>query len=52
MSVAITKAIELTNTLYDYLIGLDETGLFPFLSGWPSEPFKTRIVFQNRIPVV
>ena len=52
MSVVNTKAVEIANTLHDYLIGLDEIGLSPFLSGWPSEPFKTRIVFQNRLPVL
>lgn len=52
MSVSNTKAIELVNIIYDYLIGLDEIGLSPFLSGWPSEPFKTRIVFQSTLPVL
>ena len=47
-----TKTIALVNLIYDYLIGMDDVCLAPFLADWPSKPFKTRIVFQRRLPVL
>jgi len=47
-----TKAIELADVLYGYLMGLDESGLAPFLAAWPSKPFKNRMVFQSTLPVL
>ncbi len=47
-----TKTVELVDSIYDYLIGLDEIGLFPFLWGWPSTPFNTRMVSQIGFPVL
>ncbi len=52
MSVADIKIIELVNIIYDYLISLDEISLSPFLSEWPSQPFKIRIATQSRLPVL
>jgi hypothetical protein len=52
MPVANTKVVELENIIYDYLIGLDEVALSPFLAIWPSKPFKTRIVPQRILPVL
>lgn len=52
MSVSKTKAIELVNIIYDYLIGIDEIYLSPFLSDWPSKPFKTRTVSHSTLPVL
>jgi hypothetical protein len=52
MSVDTSKAIEFANIIYDYLIGLDETLLSPFLDDWPSKPFTTRIMSPNILPVL
>ncbi len=52
MSIAHTKAIELVDTIYDFLKGLDESRLSPFLGDWPSKPFKTRIISRTRLPVI
>jgi len=50
--MSISKTIELVNIIYDYLIGIDEICLSPFLAYWPSKPFKTRIVSQSTLPVL
>jgi hypothetical protein len=47
-----TKIIELVNLVYDYLSGMDDECLEPFLAAWPSQPFRTRIVFPKKFPVV
>lgn len=47
-----TKTIGLVNLIYDYLIGMDDVCLAPFLADWPSKPFKTRIVSQRKLPVL
>ena len=47
-----TKTIELVNLIYNYLIGMDDVCLAPFLADWPSKPFKTRIVSQRKLPVL
>ncbi|MCD4742835.1 MAG: dimethylsulfoniopropionate lyase, partial [Desulfobacteraceae bacterium] len=52
MPVADTKIIELVNIIYDYLCDLDEISLSPFLSEWPSKPFKIRIAAQSKLPVL
>jgi hypothetical protein len=52
MSTSKIEAIELVYVIYDYLIGIDNICLAPFLAGWPSEPFKTRTVPQNTLPVL
>ena len=52
MAAASTKAMALANAVYDYLIGLDEIGLSPFLKDWPCEPFNTRFVSQTDLPVL
>lgn len=52
MSTFKTEAVELANIIYDYLIGLDDIRLAPFLADWPSKPFKTRTVFQSTLPVL
>jgi len=52
MSVAITKAVELADIIYDYLTALDEIDLVPFLANWPSKPYKIRIVSQRTLPVL
>jgi hypothetical protein len=46
------KTIKLVNKIYDYLIDLNENGLFPFLSDWPGKPFETRTVLPGTLPVV
>lgn len=50
--MSVTIIIELANLIYDYLAGMDDTGLAPFLADWPSKPFKTRSVSQSRLPVL
>lgn len=52
MTASKTKAIELVYVIYDYLIGMDDICLAPFLADWPSEPFKTRTIFQSTLPVL
>ncbi len=47
-----TKTIELVNLIYDYLIGMGDICLAPFLADWPTSPFTTRIVSPNRLPVL
>ena len=47
-----TKTIELVNLVYDYLSGMDDECLEPFLAAWPSQPFKTRCVSQKNLPVL
>jgi len=50
--MSVSKTIELVNIIYDYLIGIDENCLSPFLADWPSKPFKTRTVSQSTLPVL
>lgn len=52
MSAAINIAIELTNTVHNYLLGIDGSHLKAFLIDWPSQPFQTRTVLQNSLPVL
>jgi Dimethlysulfonioproprionate lyase len=52
MSVLEAKAIELVDTLYDYLIDVNDIRLATFLAHWPSEPYKTRTVSPNTLPVL
>jgi hypothetical protein len=52
MSASETKAVALVKVMYDYLIGLDDTHLAPFLADWPSKPFKTRTVSRSTLPVL
>jgi Dimethlysulfonioproprionate lyase len=47
-----TKVTELIDTIYDYLIGMDDSHLTPFITCWPSKPFKTRTVSTNSLPVL
>lgn len=44
--------MQLVDSIFDYLNGLDESIHRPFLANWPSKPFKTRTVFPNTLPVV
>lgn len=50
--MSVSKTIELVNIIYDYLIGIDEIYLSPFLADWPSKPFNTRTVSQSTLPVL
>lgn len=50
--MSISKPIGLVNIIYDYLIGIDEIYLSPFLADWPCKPFKTRNVSQSTLPVL
>lgn len=52
MFVSKIKVIELVNIIYDYLIGIDEIYLSPFLADWPCKPFKTRNVSQSTLPIL
>lgn len=52
MSAPKTKSIAFVNIIYDYLIGLNDIYMAPFLADWPSKPFKTRTVSQNTLPVL
>ena len=45
-------AIELVSSVYRYLCGLNDAYLEPFLANWPCEPFKTRAILPNPLPVV
>lgn len=47
-----TKTVELVNLVYDYLSGMNDECLEPFLAAWPSQPFKTRMVCLNKFFVV
>ena len=46
------NAIELVAGVHTYLHGLNDAHLEPFLANWPSEPFKTRAILPNPLPVV
>ena len=52
MSDSETKAMELVNVIYDYLTGMYDIHLASFLTDWPAQPYKTRTIPQNRLPVL
>jgi hypothetical protein len=52
ISASKTESIAFVNIIYDYLTGLNDIYLAPFLADWPSKPFKTRTVSQNTLPVL
>ncbi len=52
MSVAEIKTIELVNIVYDYLVGLNDINLSPFLTLWPPKPYNTRIISLSSLPVL
>jgi hypothetical protein len=50
--MSVSNTIELVNIIYDYLIGMDDIYLSPFLTNWPTKPFITRMVSQSTLPVL
>lgn len=46
------NAIELVASVHTYLHGLNDAYMEPFLANWPSEPFKTRAILPNPLPVI
>lgn len=52
MSISMKKAIELADTVLAYLSGLENVAHTPFLTHWPSKPFRTRAVTPRSLPVV
>lgn len=46
------KAVELAATVHAFLNRLNDAQLEPFLAHWPSEPFRTRSIVPNPLPVV
>ncbi|MBT6339961.1 MAG: transcriptional regulator [Desulfobacula sp.] len=45
------KVTDLANAVFEYLKNIDDEGLAPFIEKFPSEPFKTRDVQKNDLPV-
>ena len=50
--MSVSKTVELVNTIYDYLIDIDDVHLASFLTDWPTQPFKIRTVSQRSLPVL
>jgi hypothetical protein len=46
------NVIKLVDSVHAYLNGLNDVHLQPFLANWPSEPFKTRAILPNLLPVI
>ena len=45
------KITDFANAIFEYLNNIDDEGLSPFIEKFPSEPFKTRDVQKNDLPV-
>ncbi len=52
MSNVDANVTPLVAVVHAYLNGLNDVNLEPFLANWPSEPFKTRAISPNPLPVV
>ena len=45
------EIIGLANEVFNFLTAIDDIGLNPFLSKWPSDPYKLRAILEQTLPV-